>query len=195
VFKALAAEKKGRPGTFDAAAVHAVNPTAVVVSITPFGQDGPWCDRAATEFTLQAWCGSTGFRGVPERPPVAAGGRIGEWVAGTYAAVAAFDLGRSAMYAASVCESLTGGLGTAAFLAFLMHICDKRRAATEYALLSAIFGLTRSLAGSFSGWGAEHLGFASYFALTFVLAFPAFGLLPWVKPWTEANGSNQSSAN
>jgi len=112
-----------------------------------------------------------------------------------YAAVAAFDLGRSAMYAASVCESLTGGLGTAAFLAFLMHICDKRRAATEYALLSAIFGLTRSLAGSFSGWGAEHLGFASYFALTFVLAFPAFGLLPWVKPWTEANGSNQSSAN
>jgi crotonobetainyl-CoA:carnitine CoA-transferase CaiB-like acyl-CoA transferase len=81
--------ESGPAGSFDVESVHAVNPTAVVVSITPFGQDGPWRDRAATEFTLQACCGSTGFRGVPERPPLAAGGRIGEWVAGTYAAVAA----------------------------------------------------------------------------------------------------------
>ena len=50
---------------------------------------GPWADWAATEFTLQAWCGSTASRGVPETPPLAAGGRIGEWMAGTYAAVAA----------------------------------------------------------------------------------------------------------
>ena len=102
-----------------------------------------------------------------------------------YAAAAYFNSGRIGIYAASLCESFTGGLGTAAFLAFLMHICDKRRAATEYALLSAIFGLTRLLAGAVSGWGAAHLGYAAYFALTFVLAFPAFGLLPWVKPWTE----------
>ncbi len=59
----------------------------IVTSITPFGLDGPWAGWAATEFTLQAWCGSTGSRGVPEEPPVAAGGRIGEWMAGTYAAV------------------------------------------------------------------------------------------------------------
>ncbi len=81
--------ESGPPGSFDVAALQAVNPTVVVVSITPFGQDGPWSERAATEFTLQACCGSTGFRGVPERPPLAAGGRIGEWVGGTYAAVAA----------------------------------------------------------------------------------------------------------
>ena len=87
-------------------------------------------------------------------------------------------------------ESFTGGLGTAAFLAFLMHICDKQRAATEYALLSAIFGLTRSLAGAFSGWGVTHLGYGPYFVVTFLLAFPAFVLLPWVKPWvlTEHEG-------
>jgi crotonobetainyl-CoA:carnitine CoA-transferase CaiB-like acyl-CoA transferase len=59
---------------------------AVVVSITPFGLTGPWAGRAATEFTLQAWCGSTGGRGTPDRPPVAAGGRIGELIAGAYAA-------------------------------------------------------------------------------------------------------------
>jgi crotonobetainyl-CoA:carnitine CoA-transferase CaiB-like acyl-CoA transferase len=61
----------------------------VITSITPFGQDGPWADWAGTEFTLQGWCGSIASRGVPELPPVAAGGRIGEWVSGTYAAVGA----------------------------------------------------------------------------------------------------------
>ncbi len=89
--------ESGPPGSFDVESVHAANPTAIVTSITPFGQDGPWCDRAATEFTLQACCGSTGSRGVPERPPLAAGGRIGEWVAGTYAAVAAVAAWRTAL--------------------------------------------------------------------------------------------------
>lgn len=65
------------------------NPAAVVVTITPFGRAGPWVERPWTEFTLQAACGSIGQRGLPEDPPLAAGGRIGEWVAGTYAALAA----------------------------------------------------------------------------------------------------------
>ena len=81
--------EEGRPGAFPLDAVHARNAQLVVVSITPYGQTGPWAGRPATEFTLQAWCGSTGGRGMPERPPLAAGGRIGEWVAGAYAGVAA----------------------------------------------------------------------------------------------------------
>lgn len=68
--------------------LRAAHPRLVVVCITPFGIDGPWADRPATEFTLQAACGSTGSRGDPSDPPLAAGGRIGEWIAGTYAAVA-----------------------------------------------------------------------------------------------------------
>ncbi len=60
----------------------------VVTTITPFGRRGPWVGRPWSEFTLQAACGSTGQRGVPEGQPIAAGGRVGEWVAGTYAAVA-----------------------------------------------------------------------------------------------------------
>jgi crotonobetainyl-CoA:carnitine CoA-transferase CaiB-like acyl-CoA transferase len=70
-------------------------PGQVVVTITPFGVDGPWADRPATEFTLQAWCGSTGSRGTPDRPPVAAGGRIGLWVGGTYGAMAALAAART----------------------------------------------------------------------------------------------------
>ncbi len=97
-----------------------------------------------------------------------------------YALVAGASLGRPFLYAASLLESFTGGLGTAAFLSFLMRICDKRHAATEYALLSAIFALTRNLAGACSGFAAAHLGYASYFGWTFVLSFPALCLLPWV---------------
>jgi crotonobetainyl-CoA:carnitine CoA-transferase CaiB-like acyl-CoA transferase len=70
-------------------------PGQVVVTITPFGVDGPWADRPATEFTLQAWCGSIGSRGTPDRPPVAAGGRIGLWVGGTYGAMAALAAART----------------------------------------------------------------------------------------------------
>jgi len=102
-----------------------------------------------------------------------------------YAGVAATGAGRPAIYAASLVESFTGGLGTAAFLAFLMHICEREQAATQYALLSALFGLTRSLAGAASGFAATGLGYAAYFALTFALALPAYALLPWVRRWVH----------
>jgi PAT family beta-lactamase induction signal transducer AmpG len=85
------------------------------------------------------------------------------------------------MYSASAIESFTGGLGTAAFLAFLMAIVDKSRATTEYAILSSIFAFSRSIAGWAGGIGAQELGYATYFALTFILAFPAYALLPWIK--------------
>jgi MFS transporter, PAT family, beta-lactamase induction signal transducer AmpG len=58
------------------------------------------------------------------------------------------------MYSASAAESFTGGLGTAAFLAFLMAIVDKRHSAAEYALLSSVFALSRSVAGWAGGFGA-----------------------------------------
>src|ERR1019366_3760930 len=57
-----------------------------VVSISPFGRIGPWSDRPATEFTLQALCGSTANRGTKAREPLHAGGRLGEWIGGVYAA-------------------------------------------------------------------------------------------------------------
>lgn len=73
-------------GPIDLDELAAANPGLVVVTITPFGLDGPWAERPATEFTLQAACGSSGNRGLPDRPPVAAGGRLGEWVSGVYGA-------------------------------------------------------------------------------------------------------------
>lgn len=65
------------------------HPHLVVTSITPFGLDGPWRDKPATEFTLQAWSGGViGLaRGAPDRAPVHVGGQVGEWLTGTFAAV------------------------------------------------------------------------------------------------------------
>lgn len=64
---------------------------AVVVAVTPFGTTGPYVENqlAANEFILQALCGSIAGRGWPDDEPVQAGGRLGEWLAGTFAAAAA----------------------------------------------------------------------------------------------------------
>jgi len=89
------------------------------------------------------------------------------------------------MYGASVIESFTGGLGSAAFLCFLMAIVNKKRSASEYALLSSIFAFSRSVSGWVGGFGAESLGYGPYFTLTFFLSFPAYFFLPWVKKMME----------
>jgi crotonobetainyl-CoA:carnitine CoA-transferase CaiB-like acyl-CoA transferase len=71
-------------------------PHLVVVSLSPFGLTGPWRDRAATEFTLQAWSSSIFQRGTSERPPLQDGGELGEWAAGSFAAIAGLSAYRRA---------------------------------------------------------------------------------------------------
>jgi MFS transporter, PAT family, beta-lactamase induction signal transducer AmpG len=93
------------------------------------------------------------------------------------------DPARALIYSASMIESFTSGLGTAAFLSFLMNICDKEHAAVQYAALSALFGLSRDVAGAFSGWGVQTMGYAAYFTFTVFLAAPALLLLPWIRGW------------
>ena len=73
----------------DAAAVRARWPHLVVLSISPFGLDGPYASRVATEFTVQAESGSILYRGRPTRPPVYAGGLVTDYLAGAYGAPAA----------------------------------------------------------------------------------------------------------
>jgi PAT family beta-lactamase induction signal transducer AmpG len=100
-----------------------------------------------------------------------------------YSMVEWFNLGRFGLYGASMVESLSGGLGTAAFLAFLMNVCQKEHATVQYAFLSSVFSLTGRLIGGISGLGAEKYGYGDYFALTFLLSLPAYLLLPWVRFW------------
>ena len=84
--------------TLDDITAH-TGPSAVVVAVTPFGTTGPYVDDhvAANEFILQALCGSISGRGWPGDEPVQAGGRLGEWLAGTFAAAVAAATARHAV--------------------------------------------------------------------------------------------------
>ncbi|MCV7178200.1 CaiB/BaiF CoA-transferase family protein [Mycolicibacterium sphagni] len=82
--------------------------TAEVITVSDFGWAGPWTELPATEFTLQAWCGSTGSRGEPDRPPIAVGGDLGEFIAGSYAAFFALGAYRGGgSFDLSVLEAMT----------------------------------------------------------------------------------------
>jgi PAT family beta-lactamase induction signal transducer AmpG len=98
-----------------------------------------------------------------------------------YALAAAAPTHHGLITAAALFENFAAGLGTAAFLAFLMSVCERRYAATQFALLSAIYALSRWAVGLVSGVLADRLGFTHYFLLTFALGVPAYGLLPWVR--------------
>lgn len=112
----------------------------------------------------------------------------------SYAWVAAHpDVGHSAIYVASVVESFCGGLGTAAFLAFLMTICKKEFSATQYALLSALFRISGILAGAISGWATHQMGYPQYFALTFLLSLPAYLFILRARTWIPPDEENRGS--
>ncbi len=81
--------ESGRLSDADLSRIRGAFESLTVVSISPFGRHGPWADRPATEFTLQALCGSTANRGTTDREPLHAGGRLGEWIGGVYGAVGA----------------------------------------------------------------------------------------------------------
>lgn len=98
-----------------------------------------------------------------------------------YAIVATTGAGRWAIYAAAATENFGYGLGNAAFLSLLMSLCDRERAATEYALLSAAFNLTGTIMAYFSGSLIDVYGYARYFWLTVALGIPALLLLPRVR--------------
>jgi PAT family beta-lactamase induction signal transducer AmpG len=107
-----------------------------------------------------------------------------------YTAVAFTGGGKWPIYLAGTFESFTQGLGTAAFLALLMALCDKEHAGTQYALLSALFALTRDVSGAASGWATDLLGYGPFFLYTAFLSLPAFALIPWVKRRLAAAGKS-----
>ena len=98
----------------DFESLRARNPSLSLVSVSAYGSSGPWADRPATEFTLEAEVGNLAYRGLPERGPVAAGGRVGEWASGAAAAVGALATWRSAR---------VSGVGLHADVSMLETLC------------------------------------------------------------------------
>ena len=87
-------------------------------------------------------------------------------------------------------DNLAGGMGTAAFVALLMALCDRRFTATQYALLSALSAIGRVYVGPAAGYATDpkYLGLSwpTFFFLTFVVALPGLLLLAWKRPTIEA---------
>jgi len=80
-----------------------------------------------------------------------------------------------------VLENLSGGMGTAAFLAFLMSLCSQRFTATQFALLSAFASVGRVWVGPLAGVLAETIGWPTFFIVSTVFALPALVLLWWLR--------------
>ena len=92
------------------------------------------------------------------------------------------------MAAAIGVENLCGGLGTAAFVAFLMALTDTRFSAAQYALLSALAAVGRVYVGPASGVLVEQFGWPTFFTLTVVAALPGLLLLWWLRRDIRALG-------
>jgi MFS transporter, PAT family, beta-lactamase induction signal transducer AmpG len=74
-------------------------------------------------------------------------------------------------------ENLSGGMGTAAFVAFLMSLCNQKFTATQFALLSAFASIGRVWVGPLAGVLAESIGWPTFFILSTIVAVPALLLL------------------
>jgi MFS transporter, PAT family, beta-lactamase induction signal transducer AmpG len=78
-------------------------------------------------------------------------------------------------------ENLSGGMGTAAFLAFLMSLTQQRFTATQFAMLSAFASVGRVWVGPLAGVLAESIGWPLFFIVSTVVALPALGMLWWMR--------------
>ena len=78
-------------------------------------------------------------------------------------------------------ENLSSGMGTAAFVAFLMSLCNQRFSATQFALLSAFASIGRVWVGPLAGVLAQSIGWPAFFIASTIAALPALLLLWWLR--------------
>lgn len=74
-------------------------------------------------------------------------------------------------------ENLSSGMGTAAYVAFMASITNKRFTATQYALLTSLMGVPRVLAAAPTGFLAKSIGWEAFFIACTLIAIPGMILL------------------
>jgi PAT family beta-lactamase induction signal transducer AmpG len=80
-------------------------------------------------------------------------------------------------------ENFCGGLGTAAYTALLMGLCNTKFTATQYALLSSLMAVSRYMTGAPTGYLAVAAGWIPFFTICTLLALPALMLLLRYDRW------------
>lgn len=95
-------------------------------------------------------------------------------------------------------ENLSSGMGTAAYMAFMASITNKRFTATQYALLTSLMGVPRVLASAPTGFLAKNMGWVSFFIACTLIAIPGMLLLlkfaPWNSKYMAKSASTTSTA-
>ena len=94
-----------------------------------------------------------------------------------YWALSVTDKHIYSMAAAVFFENLCGGMGTAAFVALLMTLCNKSFSATQFALLSALSAVGRVYVGPIAGWFVEAHGWPTFYLFSVIAAVPGILLL------------------
>jgi PAT family beta-lactamase induction signal transducer AmpG len=97
-----------------------------------------------------------------------------DWLVVKLAAPTPMD---GSLLAAVAFENLSSGMGTAAFVAFLMSLTNQRFTATQFALLSAFASVGRVWVGPLAGVLAESIGWPTFFVVSTALALPALAML------------------
>lgn len=82
-------------------------------------------------------------------------------------------------------ENLSAGMGTAAFMAFMASITNKKFTATQYALLTSLIGVPRDLVSSLTGYMADYMGWTGFFFFCTFIAAPGMLMLLKFAPWTS----------
>jgi PAT family beta-lactamase induction signal transducer AmpG len=95
------------------------------------------------------------------------------------------ETSRTSLLTVIVVENFIGGLASAALLAFLMVMCNKRVSATQFALFSSLVAVSRDILTAPSGRLAEVAGWPSFFLITIAAGLPALLMLPFIAPWTR----------
>ncbi|HWV45593.1 MAG TPA: MFS transporter [Nitrospira sp.] len=102
-----------------------------------------------------------------------------------FVALAVAGKNATALTAVIVVENVTGGMGTAAFVALVMSLCDPRYTATQFALLSSLEALGRVFAGRPSADVVTLVGWTQFFVLTVVVALPGLWAVWRVRRFLE----------
>ncbi|MBL8658371.1 MAG: AmpG family muropeptide MFS transporter [Rhodospirillales bacterium] len=77
-------------------------------------------------------------------------------------------------------ENITTGMGTAAFVAYLSSLCNLAYTATQYALLTSLMALSRTVLSSGAGWLADRMTWPEFFVASTLAALPGLLLLVWM---------------
>ncbi|MFJ3459032.1 muropeptide MFS transporter AmpG [Scandinavium goeteborgense] len=89
-------------------------------------------------------------------------------------------------------ENLCGGMGTAAFVALLMTLCNKSFSATQFALLSALSAVGRVYVGPIAGWFVEAHGWPTFYLFSVFAAIPGILLLMLCRQTLEYTWRSES---